>query len=128
MSEVRDRLRKRLLPTLHEEYMLGLTHYLAEKADNDEITAEQLRHAFNAGWNWLHGKLEQEPMLVQQNARRAAGTDPAMRDKITTVAGGLATVATLAHGLSAEDKAYQPVPANCYAFSVEARSYTIRCY
>ncbi len=90
-----EELRKRVIPRLYEEYMLGLTRYLAEKADNDEITPEQLRHAFTAGWNWLRG---------------------------------MATVATLALIVSAEDRAFQPAPANCYAYPTAERNYKVDCY
>jgi hypothetical protein len=120
-----EELRKRVIPKLYEEYMLGLTRYLAEKADKDEITPEQLRHTFNASWNWLYVKMQEEPILLQENVRRADSTHA---DRITSVAGGLATVATLALAISAEDKAYQPAPANCYAYPIEDRSYIIDCY
>lgn len=37
-------------------------------------------------------------------------------------------VATLALGLSAEDKTYQPAPANCYAFSVNRDNcHSVKC-
>ena len=123
-----EELRKRLRPKLYEEYMLGLTRYLALKADNDEITPEQLRSAFNAGWSWLHGKTHETPILLQENTRRRGIADAAMQNAMTTVAGGLATVATLALTVSAEDKTYQPAPANCYAYPTEQDSYTIHCY
>ena len=122
-----EELRKRLNPRLHEEYLLGLTRYLAEKADNDEITSEQLRHAFNAGWNWLRAKINEEPLLSQENVR-VEGTNAAMRDTMASVAGGLATVATLALAVSADDKTYRPAPANCYVYPVGERNYTVKCY
>jgi hypothetical protein len=121
-----EELRKRLVPKLHDEYMLGLMRYLAEKADRDEITAEQLRYAVNAGWSWLNGKMQEEPVLLQEKMRRA--DEAATRKTMTTMAGGLATVATLALAVSAGDKEYKPTPANCYAYLAEQGSYTVHCY
>jgi hypothetical protein len=121
-----EELRKRSTLKLYEEYMLGLTRYLAEKADKDEITPEQLRHAVNTGWSWLNGKMQEEPVLLQEKMRRA--DEAATRKTMTTMAGGLATVATLALALSAEDKEYKPTPANCYAYPTEQGSYTVHCY
>jgi hypothetical protein len=123
-----EELRKRLIPKLHEEYMLGLTRYLAEKADNDEITSEQLRHAFNAGWNWLRGKMQEEPLLLQENGGGLETANGALRETMASVAGGLATVATLALAVSADDKSYRPAPANCYVYPVGQRNYTVQCY
>jgi hypothetical protein len=123
-----EELRKRVIPRLYEEYMLGLTRYLAEKADNDEITPEQLRHAFTASWNWLRGKIQDEPILLKHNVRSAENADAATRDRVTTVAGSLATVATLALIVSAEDRAFQPAPANCYAYPTAERNYKVDCY
>jgi len=123
-----EELRKRVIPRLYEEYMLGLTRYLAEKADNDEITPEQLRHAFTAGWNWLQGKIHEEPILLQPNLQRGDGADVASRDRMTHVAGSLATVAMLALAVSADDKTYQPTPANCYAFLTDKHNYAVQCY
>jgi len=123
-----EELRKRVIPRLYEEYMLGLTRYLAEKADNDEITPEQLRHAFTAGWNWLRGKIQDEPILMKHNVRSAENADATTRERVTTVAGSLATVATLALIVSAEDRTFQPAPANCYAYSTAERNYKVDCY
>jgi hypothetical protein len=123
-----EELRKRVRPKLYEEYMSGLTRYLAEKADRGEITSDQMKHAFNAGWNWLQAKIRDERILLQENVRTAESADAATREKVTDVAGGLATVATLALMVSADDKAYQPAPANCYAFPAGERNYTIECY
>ena len=123
-----EELRKRVIPRLYEEYMLGLTRYLAEKADNDEITPEQLRHAFTAGWNWLRGKIQDEPILLKHNVRSAENADATMWDKVITVAGSLVTVATLALIVSAEDRTFQPAPANCYAYSTAERNYKVDCY
>jgi hypothetical protein len=123
-----EELRKRITPRLHEEYMFGLTRYLAEKADNDEITPEQFRHAFTAGWNWLKGKMNQEPILLQPNLQRGDGVDVASRDKMTHVAASLATVAMLALAVSADDKTYQPAPANCYAFLTDKQNYAVQCF
>ncbi len=122
-----EELRKRVTPRLYEEYMSGLNRYLAEKADRGEITPGQFRYVFNAGWNWLTGKLRNESVLLQENTR-SAGNDAAIRSTLTDVAGELATVATLGLFVSAPDKTYQPDPANCYAFPVEKGSYTIDCY
>jgi len=47
---------------------------------------------------------------------------------VTTVAGSLATVATLALIVSAEDRTFQPAPANCYAYSTAERNYKVDCY
>jgi hypothetical protein len=123
-----EELRKRRIPKLHEEYMLGLTRYLGEKADNDEITSEQLRHAFNAGWNWLRGKMQEEPLLLQENVSGLESANGALRETMASVAGGLATVATLALAVSADDKTYRPAPANCYVYPVGQRNYTVQCY
>jgi hypothetical protein len=123
-----EELRKRMTPKLHDEYMFGLTRYLAEKADNDEITPEQFRHAFIAGWNWLQGKVHEESMLLQPNLLRADSADAAARDRISHVAGSLATVAMLALAVSADDKTYQPTPANCYAYPKSDRNYRVQCY
>jgi hypothetical protein len=123
-----EELRKRAIPKLYEEYMSGLNRYLAEKADNGEITPAQLKYAFNAGWNWLYGRMHEERILLRENVRSVENSDDGMRNKVTTVAGGLATVATLALVVSAPDKAYQAAPANCYAYSTANRNYTIQCY
>ena len=123
-----EELRKRAIPKLYEEYMSGLNRYLAEKADKGEITPGQFRYVVNAGWNWLNGKMRDERMLLQRNARSAENDDSAMRSTLANVAGELATVATLGLFVSAPDKTYQPDPANCYAYPAKERSYTIHCY
>lgn len=123
-----EELRKRATPKLYEEYMSGLSRFLAEKADNGEITPAQLKYTFNAGWSWLNRKIQEERILSQENVASAQSADQGLREKVTTVAGGLATIATLALAVSAPDKAYQPSPANCYAYPTVERNYTIQCY
>lgn len=123
-----EELRKRVVPRHYEEYMSGLNRYLAEKADNGEITPAQFRYVFNAGWNWLSTKIQNERFLLQQNMSSAAGLDSATHSALDNVAGELATIATLALAVSAQDKRYEPSPASCYAHLREERSYTIQCY
>jgi hypothetical protein len=123
-----EELRKRVTPKLYEEYMSGLSRFLAVKADNGEITPAQLKYTFNAGWSWLYRKIQEERILLRENLAAAQTADQALREKVTTVAGGLATVATLALAVSAPDKAYQPSPANCYAYPTEEHNYTIQCH
>lgn len=123
-----EELRKRVTPKLYEEYMSGLSRFLAAKADNGEITPAQLKYTFNAGWSWLNRKIQEERMLLRENLASAQSADQGLREKVTTVAGGLATIATLALAVSAPDKAYQPSPANCYAYPTVELNYTIQCY
>lgn len=123
-----EELRKRVIPKLYEEYLSGLSRYLAEKADNGEITPAQLKYTFNAGWNWLYGRMQVERILLRENVRSAESAEEGIRERVTTVAGGLATVATLALVISAPDKAYQAAPANCYAYPTVERNYTVQCY
>jgi hypothetical protein len=123
-----EELRKRLIPTLDEEYMLGLSHYLAEKVDHGEITPKQFRYAFNASWTWLHSKLRNEHLLLQEKAHAVENPDAYLQDRVGTIAGGLATAATLALMVSADDREYQPGPANCYAHPKGEQRYIIHCH
>jgi hypothetical protein len=123
-----EELRKRLVPTLDEEYMSGLSHYLAEKADQGAITPKQFRYATEAAWRWLHGKLRHERVLLQETLKAVENLDAYMQDRVGTIAGGLATAVTLALIASAEDSEYQPAPANCYAQPNGEQRYTIHCH
>jgi hypothetical protein len=123
-----EELRKRAVPKLYEEYMSALNRYLAEKADSGEITPAQLRYVFNAGWNWLSVKRENERILLQDTVLTAANPDAATRSALSDVAGEMGTIATLALAVSAQDKRYEPTPAACYAHPGQEPSYTIRCY
>jgi hypothetical protein len=123
-----EELRKRVIPKFYEEYISGLNRYLAEKVDKGEITPAQFRHGINAGWSWLTGKMQSERILLQENMRSAEDTDAATRSTLSNVAGELATLTTVALAVSAPDKAYQPPPANCYAYPAEEQTFTIVCY
>lgn len=123
-----EELRKRVTPKLYEEYISGLNRYLAEKVDKGEITPAQFRYVINAGWSWLTGKIQSERILLQENMRSAENADADTRSTLSNVAGELATLTTVALAISAPDKAYQPAPANCYAYPAEERIYTIACY
>jgi hypothetical protein len=123
-----EELRKRLIPTLDEEYMFGLSHYLAEKADQGEISPKQFRYATEAAWRWLHDKLRNERALLLEKVKAVANLDAYMQDRVGTIAGGLATAATLALIASADDREYQPAPANCYAHPHGEQRYTIHCH
>ena len=59
-----EELRKRVTPKVYEEYILGLSHYLARKTESGEITPQQLMYAFNEGWKWLYGKMQEEQILL----------------------------------------------------------------
>jgi hypothetical protein len=62
-----EELRKRVSPKMYEEYMLGLSKFLAEKADNNIITPEQLKSALNDGWKWMVEQAKMEIKLLQDN-------------------------------------------------------------
>jgi hypothetical protein len=123
-----EELRKHGTHKHYEEYISALNRYLAEKADRGQITPAQFRYVFNAGWNWLSTKVENERFLMQETLNSGAGFDPAMRSALNNVAGELATITTLALAVSAQDKRYEPIPASCYALFGDERSYTIQCY
>lgn len=123
-----EELRRHATPKHYEEYISGLNRYLAEKADKGQITPAQFRYVFNAGWNWLSRKAENERFLMQENIGPGDSFDSTMRGALNNVAGELATIATVALAVSAQDKRYEPIPASCYALFREDRSYTIQCY
>jgi hypothetical protein len=117
-----------VIPRFYEEYISGLNRYLAEKVDKGEITPGQFRYVINASWSWLTGKMQNERILLEANMRPADSADAQTRSTLSSVAGELATVATLGLAISAPDKMYQPAPANCYAYPAEAQNFTIQCY
>jgi hypothetical protein len=123
-----EELRRHATPKHYEEYISGLNRYLSEKADSGQITPAQFRYVFNAGWNWLSRKAENERFLMQENISSGHSFDSAMRSALNNVAGELATITTLALAVSAQDKRYEPIPASCYALFRDERSYTIQCY
>ena len=45
-----DGLRQRHEPLAYEAYMLGVSRYLAERADRGELEPVELANAFNAAW------------------------------------------------------------------------------
>lgn len=122
-----EELRKRVTPKLYEKYMLALTRYLGEKADNGEITMGQLKDTVNVGWHWLSGKMQEERLLLEEAVRSAEAPDPAMWNTMNVVASGLGFVATAALLASGQASAYPAAPTNCYALP-NGSNYSIQCY
>jgi hypothetical protein len=123
-----EELRQRVTPKLYEEYMLALTRYLAEKADNGEITAGQLKHALNVGLHWLYGKAQEEELLLQESVYPANPVDAAIWNRVNNVAAGLGFIATTALVASGEASGYPATPTNCYVLPTGNRNYSIQCY
>jgi hypothetical protein len=129
-----EELRKRVAPKFYEEYMLGLSHYLAQKIDAGEITPEQFMHAFNAGWKWLNGKTNEEQALLQQNHIVAQQSDTAAWNTLSTIAIGLALVASTALLATATVRASQPAlqppptPVHCRVLSIGGGMAKVNCY
>jgi hypothetical protein len=109
-------LRNRLRPKIYEEYMLGLSRHLASRVDDGDILPQQFMHAFNEGWKWLYGKMEEEQLLLQSNLESAQQADAAAWNTLSSIATGLATVATVAIVASAAVSASRPAPMNCYVY------------
>jgi hypothetical protein len=145
VSAHEEELRKRVTPKLYEEYMLGLSHYLAQKADGHQITARQFVYAFNTGWKWMFQNVQQEKILLQQNFLAAQYKDAATWNTITTIAAGLATITTAAllasasaseraaaeaNARAAAINAYRPSPAptSCNAYPTGGGYYHVRCW
>lgn len=109
-----EELRKRVTPKLYEEYMLGLSRYLAKKVDSREITPQQLMSAFNEGWKWMYNKMEEEKILLQNNVQSSQQADAAVWKTLNAIAVGLAAVATTAiiayAAIRSSAPAYQPPP------------------
>jgi len=122
-----EELRKRVIPKLYEEYMLGLSRYLALKADQGEITPRQLAYAFNTGWKWMLDKMKEEIILLQQNLQAAQIADAAAWNTVAIIAAGLATVTTAAL-VAAAVSAPAPAPTTCYAHPRPGGHYYIECY
>lgn len=105
----------------YEETMLALSRALAKKADNGEITPEQLKLAFNEGWKWMIGQVRNDYALLQQNVVLAQQADAKVWETVGNVVVGLAVVATAVIVADAEIRAanYQAYqasrPLNCYA-------------
>ncbi|HEY3305074.1 MAG TPA: hypothetical protein VGL70_16230 [Candidatus Binatia bacterium] len=141
-----EELRKRVTPRIYEEYMLGQARYLALKADQKEITPQQLRRAFNEGWAWMVQKMREEHVLLQQNLQAAEYNDAATWKTVGEIAVGLAAVTTAAllataaartqaaaeaNARAAEAHAYSPPPSpsptSCYAEPTGGGHYYVRC-
>jgi hypothetical protein len=111
-----EELRSRLKPKVYEEYIIGLSRHLAKRVDSGDISPEQFMHAFNEGWKWLYGKTEEEQLLLQSNLQSAEQSDAAAWNTLSSIATGLATVATVAIIASAAVSASRPAPTNCYIY------------
>jgi hypothetical protein len=111
-----EELRRRLKPKVYEEYMLGLSRHLAKRVDDGDISPQQFMHAFNEGWKWLYGKMQEESILFQENLRSAQQSDAAAWNTLNSIAAGLATVATAAILADAAVRASRPAPTNCYIY------------
>lgn len=124
-----EELRKRVVPKVYDEYILGLGRYLAAKADRGEITPQQLMMAFNEAWRWMFGKMREEAILLQQNLVAAQLQDAATINALTGIAVGLASVASAALQVRAETIAasYRAAPVNCTARQVGA-FVNVTCY
>src|SRR6266542_1022755 len=120
-----DELRGRVTPKVYEEYMLGLSHHLAKRVDNGEISPQQFMHAFNEGWKWLYGKMQEEQILLQENLQSAQAADAAVWNTMSNIAVGLAVVATAAVVASAAVSASRPAPTNCYAYPAGGNNYHV---
>jgi hypothetical protein len=96
--------------------MLGLSRHLARRVDDRDISPQQFMHAFNEGWKWLYGKMEEEQLLLQSNLESAQQTDAASWNTLSSIATGLATVATVAIVASAAVSASRPAPMSCYVY------------
>src|SRR5688572_19215725 len=75
-------LRNRLKPKVYEEYIFGLSRHLAKRVDGGDISPEQFMHAFNEGWKWLYGKMQEEQLLFQTNLQAAEQADAAAWDTL----------------------------------------------
>jgi hypothetical protein len=122
-EEVRNRHQARYF----EEYIFGLARYLAEQADRGAITEQQLMAAFNEGWKWMIGKLQEDYLLLQQNIAAGEKADTAVWNTLSSVAVGLAVVATAALVASAAVNASRPAPVNCYAYPTGGGNYYVQC-
>jgi hypothetical protein len=140
-----EELRKRVTLQPWEEYMFGLSRYLAEQAERGNITAQQLVYAFNTGWKWMLDKTREESILLVQNLQAAQLSDAATWKTVGEIAVGLAAVTTAAllasaaanarataeaNARAAEANAYRPAqaPTSCYAYPGGGGRYYIYCY
>jgi hypothetical protein len=108
-----EELRKRVIPKLYEEYLLGVSRYLAEKTDQGEITRAQMMAAFNASWLWMIGKIQEQVVLLLDGVRAADQADAAAWSAFSAVAAGLAivTVSALVAGATSRATTSAPVVA-----------------
>lgn len=91
-----EELRKRVNPRVYEEYMLGISRYLAQKADSGEIAPTQIMSGFNEAWSWMTQQIVQEHALLQDSVRAAEISDAAMWNTFGSIAAGLALVTAAA--------------------------------
>lgn len=91
-----EELRKRVNPKLYEEYMMAISRYLAEKADQGEITPIQIMGAFNKSWLWMYQKTQEEGLLLQDSIKAAELADAAAWNTFSAIAAGLAIATTAA--------------------------------
>jgi hypothetical protein len=123
-----EELRLRLKPKVYDEYMLGLSRYLAQKTDRKEISPQQMRHAFNEGWRWMFQKMGEEMILLEQSVQAAQISDAAVWNTLGTIAAGLALVAAAALVSSATAPRYPPpTPINCTAVRT-GNIVTVHCF
>jgi hypothetical protein len=124
-----DELRSRVKPKVYEEYILGLSRYLAKRVDSGDISPQQFMHAFNEGWKWLYAKMEEEHVLLQSNLQAAQEADAATWNTLSSIATGLATVATVAIVATAAVNASYAAsrPINCAVINAHTTSPLVQC-
>lgn len=109
-----EEIKARLTPRVYEEYMLGLSRYLAQQMDSKGITPRQMIRVFNESWAWMVRKLQDEAELLQRRADEARITEAIQMQALSNFAQSLATVAgaALVAGAigSASRPTYQPAP------------------
>ena len=101
-----------MTPKPYEEYMLGLSRFLAKSTDNGSITPKELAETFNAGWNYMVAAMKKESALLASNLTAAQLSDAQTWKMIGEIAVGLAAVATVTLAASATTPAPPPPPAS----------------
>jgi hypothetical protein len=90
-----EELRKRHVPRVYEVYMLGVSYYLADKADRGEITQSQLVRAFNAAWKEMVNRTRADVAFTGsavEAARADTETWARFRDAASTIGSALSAV------------------------------------
>lgn len=106
-----EEIRRRHVPRVYEEYMLGSAKYLAAQADDGAISVEQLERATNVTWSWMTDQVRAEAIVRLESVRAAQQADAQTWQTFNVIAGGLANVLTTAIIAAASAPRIYPAPA-----------------